>query len=134
MQLLAGLQFDFCYIIKTRVGFEIAEMTRFLKYFSSYLFVLVINLKILENSQEYIYSEDNSEDIFYKTVSWEVINVEFLSNDLPVNNSAIVVKWKHLKLLYSSKEMYWINSQSKTWYIWNSWNTLYHFLNMQLVF
>ena len=134
MQLLAGLQFDFCYIIKIRVGFEIAEMTRFLKYFSSYLFVLVINLKILENSQEYIYSEDNSEDIFYKTVTWEVINVEFLSSDLPVNNSAIVVKWKHLKLLYSSKEMYWINSQSKTWYIWNSWNTLYHFLYMQLVF
>ena len=92
MQLLAGLQFDVCYIIKTRVGFEIAEMTRFLKYFSSYLFVLVINLKILENSQENVYSEDNSEDIFYKTVTREVINVEFLSSDLPVNNSAIIVK------------------------------------------
>ena len=92
MQLLAGLQFDVCYIIKTRVGFEIAEMTRFLNYFSSYLFVLVINLKILENSQEYVYSEYNSEDIFYKTVTREVINVEFLSSDLPVNNSAIIVK------------------------------------------
>ena len=89
---MAGLQFDVCYIIKTRVGFEIAEMTRFLNYFSSYLFVLVINLKILENSQEYVYSEYNSEDIFYKTVTREVINVEFLSSDLPVNNSAIIVK------------------------------------------
>ena len=134
MQLLAGLQFDFCYIIKTRVGFKIAEMTRLLKYFSSYSFVLIINLKILENSQEYVYSEDTSEDIFYKTVTWKVINVEYLSSDLPANNSAVIVKWKRLKLLYPSKEMYWINSQSKTRYIWNSWNTLYHFLYMELVF
>ena len=29
MQLLIGLQFDICYVIKTRVGFEIAEITRF---------------------------------------------------------------------------------------------------------
>ena len=134
MQLLAELQFDFCYIIKTRVGFKIAEMTRLLKYFSSYSFVLIINLKILENSQEYVYSEDTSEDIFYKTVTWKVINVEYLSSDLPANNSAVIVKWKRLKLLYPSKEMYWINSQSKTRYIWNSWNTLYHFLYMELVF
>ena len=28
-QLLTGLQFDICYVIKTRVGFEIAEITRF---------------------------------------------------------------------------------------------------------
>ena len=134
MQLLAGLQFDFFCIIKTKVGFKIAEMTRILKYFSSYSFALIINLKILENSQEYVYSEDSSEDIFYKTVTWKVINVEYLSSDLPANNSAIIVKWKRLKLLYPSKEMYWINSQSKTRYIWNSWNTLYHFLYMELVF
>ena len=41
----------------------------------------------------------------YKTVKCEVINVEFLSRDLPLNNSAIMVKWKCLKLLYSSKGM-----------------------------
>ena len=29
LQLLTGLQLDICYVIKTRVGFEIAEMTRF---------------------------------------------------------------------------------------------------------
>ena len=28
--LLTGLQFDVCYVIKTREGFEIAEITRFL--------------------------------------------------------------------------------------------------------
>ena len=40
MQLLIGLQFDICYVIKTRVGFETAEITRFLNYFSSYSFAL----------------------------------------------------------------------------------------------
>ena len=40
------------------VGFEIAEMTRFLNYISSYSFALKnVNLKILENSLEYVYSE-----------------------------------------------------------------------------
>ena len=39
LQLLTGLQFDICYVIKTRVGFEIAEMTRFLNY-NSYSFAL----------------------------------------------------------------------------------------------
>ena len=29
LQLLTGLQFDIFYVIKTRVGFEIAEITRF---------------------------------------------------------------------------------------------------------
>ena len=29
MRLLTGLQFDICYVIKTRAGLEIAEMTRF---------------------------------------------------------------------------------------------------------
>ena len=30
LQLLARLQFDVCYVIKTRVGFEIAGITKFL--------------------------------------------------------------------------------------------------------
>ena len=47
----------------------------------------------------------------YKTVKCEVINVEFLSSDLSLNNSAIMVKWKCLKLLYSSKGMCRIDSQ-----------------------
>ena len=29
LQLFTGLQFAICYIVKTRVGFEIAEITRF---------------------------------------------------------------------------------------------------------
>ena len=29
LQLLTGLQFDICYVIKIRLGFEIAEITRF---------------------------------------------------------------------------------------------------------
>ena len=34
------MQFDVCHVIKTRVGFKIAEMTRFLYYIGSYLFAL----------------------------------------------------------------------------------------------
>ena len=49
----------------------------------------------------------------FKTVKCEVINVEFLSGDLPPNNSAIMVKWKCLDLLYSSKEMCRIDSKLK---------------------
>ena len=36
LQLLTGLQFDICYVIKTRVAFKITEITKFLNYFSSY--------------------------------------------------------------------------------------------------
>ena len=40
------------------VGLDIAEMTRFLNYISSYSFALKnVNLEILENSLKYIYSE-----------------------------------------------------------------------------
>ena len=62
------------------------------------LFKIVINLKILENYHEYVY-----------------INIEFLNRDLPVNNSAIMVKWKCLKLLYSSNGMCRIDSQLKNY-------------------
>ena len=51
--------------------------------------------------------------LVYKTVKCEVINVEFLSRDLPLNNSAIMVKWKCLKLLCSSKGMRRSDSQLK---------------------
>ena len=56
---MTGLQFDICYVIKTRVGFEIAEITRLLIILAAIhlLFTIVINLKILENSEEYSYSE-----------------------------------------------------------------------------
>ena len=56
---MKGLEFDILYVIKTRAGFVIAEITRFLNYFSSYylLFKIVVNLKILENFQEYGHSE-----------------------------------------------------------------------------
>ena len=74
------------------------------------LFKIVINLKILENSQEYVYSEVL---FVYKTVNCKVINVEFLSRVLPLNNSAFMVKWKCLELLYSSKGMCRIDSQLK---------------------
>ena len=49
----------------------------------------------------------------YKTVKHEVINVEFLSRDLLLDNSAIMIKRKCLKLLYSSKGMCRIDSQLK---------------------
>ena len=55
---LTGLQFDICYVIKTRVGLKIAEITVFLNCISNYSFALKISLlQILENSQEYVYSE-----------------------------------------------------------------------------
>ena len=49
----------------------------------------------------------------YKAVKCEIINVELLSRDLLLNNSAIMVKWKCLTLLYSSRGMCRIDSQSK---------------------
>ena len=48
-----------------------------------------------------------------KTVKCEVINVKFLSIDLSLNNSPIMVKWKCLKFLYSSKGMCRIDGQLK---------------------
>ena len=73
----------------------------------------------------------------YKTGKCEVINAKFLSGDLTLNNSAIMVQLKCLKLLYSSKGMCRIDSQLKkidTFEMFNSWNTLYFFLYIQLVF
>ena len=49
----------------------------------------------------------------YRTVKCEVINVELLSSDFPLNNSAIMVNWICLKLLYSLKGMCRIDSQLK---------------------
>ena len=73
------------------------------------LFKIVINLKILE-----ILRSTSIVKLFVdKTVKCEVIYVEFLSRDLPLNNSAIMVEWKCLKLLYSSKGMCRIDSQLK---------------------
>ena len=40
LKLLAGLQFDICYVIKTRLEFGIAELTRLLNYFSRHLFAI----------------------------------------------------------------------------------------------
>ena len=57
MQLLTGQRFDICYITKTRVGFRIPEMTRFLNLAVIHLLFKIVNLKILENLQEHIYSE-----------------------------------------------------------------------------
>ena len=52
----------------------------------------------------------------YKTVKCEVINVEFLSKDFPLNNSAIIVKWK------------WRNIQ----YFWDGGRTFYGGLGILL--
>ena len=49
----------------------------------------------------------------YKTVKCEVVNVEFLSRDLPLNNFVIMVRLTCLKLLYSSKGICRIDSQFK---------------------
>ena len=96
MQLLTGLQFDICHVIKTKLGFEITEIHNF------------YNLKILRSTsivKLYV----------YKTVNCEVINFKLLSRDLSLHNFAIMVKWKCLKLLYLSKGMCKIDSQSKKW-------------------
>ena len=73
------------------------------------LAIIVINLKILENFR----STSIVKLFVCKTVKYEVINVKFLSRDLPLNNSAIMVKWNCLKLLYSSKGTCRIDSQLK---------------------
>ena len=55
----------------------------------------------------------------YKTFKCDAIKVEVFNRDLPLNNSALLAKWKCLKLLYSSKPVFRIDSQLKNWYIWN---------------
>ena len=60
---------------------------------------------VTENSQPIV------KLLVYKTVKCEVINVEFLSRDHSLNNFAIMVKRKCLKLLHSSKGMCRIDSQ-----------------------
>ena len=79
-------------------------------------FKIVINLKILE-----ILRSTSIVKLFVdKTVKCEIINVECLSRDLPLNNSAIMIEWKYLKL-YSSKGMCkMIDSQLKKRYVWNN--------------
>ena len=53
------IQFDIWYVLKTRVGFKIEKLQSFKTILAAIhlLFEIVINMKILENSQEYIYSE-----------------------------------------------------------------------------
>ena len=80
LQLLTGLQFDICYVINTRVGFEIAEVTRFLNYFRA---------------------------------------IHLLFKICSICSSAIMAKWKCLKLLHSSKGMCRMDSQLKNRYVWN---------------
>ena len=71
-----------------------------------FLFKIAINLKILRTT--------SIVKLFvYKTVKCKVFNVAFLSRDLPMNNSAIMVKWKCLKLLHLSEGMCRIDSQLK---------------------
>ena len=134
LKLLTGLQFDICYVINTRVEFEIAEVTRFLNYFRAIhlLFKIVIKLKILE-----ILRSTSIVKLFvYKTVKCEVIKSNF---------SAEIFLWTILQLqlnenvwnYYSSKGMSRIDSQFLkiyTFEIFNSWNTLYLFHYIQLVF
>ena len=73
-------------------------------YFSSYWAICVLHLFVKQAIVKlYV----------YKTVKCEVINVGFLSKDLLLDNSAIIVKWKCLKFLYSSKGMCRIHSQLK---------------------
>ena len=40
LQLLTGLQFDIFCVIETRIEFELAEITRFLNYFSGFSFAI----------------------------------------------------------------------------------------------
>ena len=117
MQQLTGLQFDICYVIKTREGLKIAEGSRkksppslnltlsltypwpltwgffprgifswhhcrndkiFKLYLQINLLFKLVHLKILENSQEYVYNEVI---FFNKAFKCKVINVEFFSRD-----------------------------------------------------
>ena len=61
---MTGLEFDICYVIKKRVRFEIAEITRFLNYLAAIhlLFKIVIN-------REKIFGRKSKVKLFvYKTV------------------------------------------------------------------
>ena len=53
------IQFDICYVFEIRVGFKIEKLQGFKTILAAIhlLFEIFIIMKILENSQEYIYSE-----------------------------------------------------------------------------
>ena len=62
----------------------------------------------------------------YKTFKYKVINLEFLSKDLPLNNSAIMVKrnvlnWQSIKKI-------------DTFEIFNSWNTFFPIFSWHSIF
>ena len=81
-----------------------------------------ILLKILENCKEsylLILTKIIRKLIVSESVKCEVFNVEFLSRDLSLSSSAIMVKWKCLKLLYLSKGMCRTDNQLKNWYVWS---------------
>ena len=68
-----------CAIRRQIVLFEIAEMTRFLNYITSYLFALkIVNLKNLESTLQYVYIEL----LVDKSFKCKVINIEIFSRDL----------------------------------------------------
>ena len=69
---------------------------------------------ILVNNTYYIFVDIDCTNLIRRIyMSNSNIYVEFLSRDLPLNNSAIMVKLKCLKLLYSLKVMCRIDSQLK---------------------
>ena len=88
-------------------------------------FKIIINLKTLENSQTYFYFEVI---LFIK-----LLNVKLLLSNFSAEIIlwTIMVEWKRLKLLYSSKGMCRIDSQLKKWYVWNI-SFLKHFIPFSL--
>ena len=92
LQLLTGLDYNliFAMLLKQYLDSKLQKLQDFKIILAAIhlLFKIVINLTLLENSQAYVYSEV----YVYKTVRCQVINVEFLNRDLPLNNSAIMVK------------------------------------------
>ena len=84
MQLLTRLQFDICYVIKTRVGFEIVEIKKKLNYTGSYSFAL-------KNSFSENFRKFKGVCLKWSYLFTKLLNVEFLRRDLPLNNSTIMV-------------------------------------------
>ena len=71
-------------------------------------FKIVINLKILENSQEYVYVTL----YVYETVKHEVINVDFLRKDLHSVPWGIISPQRHHSLFFCQTPLKFANCPS----------------------
>ena len=130
MQLPARLEFDICYVIKTRVGFKISEITRFLNYFSCYSFVWALFWKKITTflCTKYFFDAASSWFCWYEILFW-VTSIFFLLtwNTFSCNINTFLSKPNYFfcnAKLFVSTQIYF--SCNTKFLIWTSFIMLCH--------